>query len=104
MHRRSRRWSAELKQRCERAAAEPGQGRATASHIDRLVGQWHDEARRCGQERRQLVYQSPARERNTDRLLYTHGESRPGLWATLHSMRNVEGTGSLKVHDWPPKA
>ena len=95
---------AELKRRCERAAAEPGQGRATASHIDRLAGQWHDEARRCEQERRQLGYQAPARERNADRLLYTHGESRPGLWATLHSMRNVEGTGSLKVHDWPPKA
>ena len=94
----------ELKRRCKRAAAEPGQGRATASHIDRLVGQWHDEARRCEQERRQLGYQSPARERNADRLLYTHGESRPGLWATLHSMRNVEGTGALKVHDWPPKA
>ena len=95
---------AELKRRCERAAAEPGQGRATASHIDRLAGQWHDEARRCKEERRQLGYQTPARERNADRLLYTHGESRPGLWPTLHSMRNVEGTGSLKVHDWPPKA
>ena len=103
---------AELKRRCERAAAEPGQsrdatsrlGRDTASHLDRLAGQWHDEARRCGQERRQLVYQAQAGEKNADRLLYTHGESRPGLWATLHSMRNVEGAGSLKVHDWPPRA
>ena len=103
---------AELKRRCERAAAEPGQGRGatsrlgrdTASHLDRLAGQWHDEARRCGQERRQLVYQAPVGEKNADRLLYTHGESRPGLWATLHSMRNVEGAGSLKVHDWPPRA
>ena len=103
---------AELKRRCERAAAEPGQGqgatsrlgRDTASHLDRLAGQWHDEARRCGQERRQLAYQAQAGEKNADRLLYTHGESRPGLWATLHSMRNVEGAGSLKVHDWPPRA
>ena len=94
----------EFKRRCERAAAEPGQGRDTASHLDRLAEQWHDEARRCGQERRQLSYQAPASEKNADRLLYTHGESRPGLWATLHSMRNVEGTGSLKVHDWPPRA
>ena len=94
---------AELKRRCERAAAETGQGRDTASHLDRLVGQWHDEARRCEQERRQLNYQARANEKNADRLLYTHGESRPGLWATLHSMRNVEGTGSLKVHDWPPR-
>ena len=94
---------AELKRRCERAAAETGQGRDTASHLDRLVGQWHDEARRCEQERRQLNYHARANEKNADRLLYTHGESRPGLWATLHSMRNVEGTGSLKVHDWPPR-
>ena len=93
---------AELKRRCERAAAEPGPARDTASHIDRLAGQWHDEARRCEQERRQLDYQARENERNADRLLYTHGESRPGLWATLHSMRNVEGTGSLRVHDWPP--
>ena len=101
----------ELKRRCERAAAEPGQGhgttsrlgRDTASHLERLARQWHDEARRCGQERRQLDYQSQASERNADRLLYTHGESRPGLWATLHSMRNVEGSGLLKVHDWPPR-
>ena len=93
---------AELKRRCERAAAEPGQGRDTASHLDRLAGEWHDEARRCELEPRQLNYQAPNNERNADRLLYTHGESRCGLWATLNSMRNVEGTGSLKVHDWPP--
>ena len=42
-------------------------------------------------------------KKNADRLLYTHGESRRGLWATLNSMRNVEGTGALRVHDWPPK-
>ena len=95
---------AELKRRCERAAAETGPGRDTASHLDRLAGQWHDEARRCEQERRQLHYQARANERNADRLLYTHGEPRPGLWATLHSMRNVEGAGSLRVHDWPPRA
>ena len=94
---------AELKRRCELAAAEPGQSRDTASHLDRLAGQWHDEARRCEQERRQLNYQAPNKERNAERLLYTHGESRRGMWATLHSMRNVEGTGSLRVHDWPPK-
>ena len=94
---------AELKRRCERAAAEPDQGRETASHLDRLAGQWHDEARRCEQERRQLKYEAPNDRKNADRLLYTHGESRRGLWATLHSMRNVEGTGALRVHDWPPK-
>ena len=93
----------ELKRRCERAAAEAGQGNDTASHLDRLADQWHVEARRCEQESRQLKYQAPNNERNADRLLYTHGEPRRGLWATLHSMRNVEGTGSLRVHDWPPQ-
>ena len=93
----------ELKRRCERAAAEAGHGSDIASHLHRLAGQWHDEARRCEQESRQLNYQAPNNERNADRLLYTHGESRRGLWATLHSMRNVEGTGTLRVHDWPPQ-
>ena len=94
---------AELERRCKCAAAEPDQGRDTAAHLDRLAGQWHDEARRCEQERRQLKYEARNDRKNADRLLYTHGESRRGLWATLHSMRNVEGTGALRVHDWPPK-
>ena len=93
---------AELERRCM-SAAEAGQGRDTASHLHRLAGQWHDESQRCEQERRQLDYQARESERNADRLLYTHGESRPGLWATLHSMRNVEGTGMLRVQDWPPR-
>ena len=89
---------AELKRRCTRAAAEDGQAFATAAHLDRLVGQWHDEARRCAADRRQLDYQARDNERNADRLLYGHGESRPGLWRTLRSMRNVESTGMLKLH------
>ena len=98
---------AELKRRCERADDDPGRGRDTAvhdtaAHLDHLAGQWHDEARRCEQDRRQLRYEARGDERNADRLLYTHGESRPGLWATLHSMRNVESTGALKIHDRPP--
>ena len=93
----------QLKRRCENAA-EPSQRRDIWSHIERLAEQWHDEAHRCERERRQLNYQAPNNVRNADRLLYTHGESRPGLWPTLHSMRNVEAEGSLKLHDWPPSA
>ena len=89
----------ELARRCERAAAETGQGSEVGAHLDRLVEQWHDEARRCREESRQLNYDAAERDKTADRLLFTHGESRPGLWATLHSMRNVEGTGSLKIHD-----
>ena len=91
---------AEFKHRCKRAATRE-QTHDTASHLDRLVDQWHDEARRCEHDRRQLKYQTPSSERNSDRLLYAHGEKRPGLWATLHSMRNVEGDGILRVQDWP---
>ncbi len=94
---------AELKRRCERAAAEPDQGRDIIAHIDRLAAQWHDEARRCEQERRHLKYDAPSGQGNADRLLYTHGDLRRGLWPTLHSMRNVESTGALRVHDWPKK-
>ena len=91
----------ELKRRCERAAADGHLGPDTAAHIDRLTAQWHDEARRCEHERRQLKFQGRNDDRAFDRLLFTHGDSRPGLWATLHSMRNIEGTGVLKVHDRP---
>ena len=94
---------AELTRRCTRAAAETGQQSDTERHLERLAGEWHDEARRCEQDRRQLRYQAPGHERNADRLLYAHGEERRGLWATLHSMRNVESNGSLKVHAWPPE-
>ena len=93
----------ELARRCERAAAGTGLGAETAANLDRLAGEWHDEARRCEQDKKQLNYDAPDDERHADRLLHTHGALRPGLWATLHSMRNVEGTGALKVHDWPPR-
>jgi len=93
----------ELKRRCERAVTEPDQALDTVAHLDRLAIRWDEEARRCEQEKRQLKYEAPSGEGNADRLLYMHGESRPGLWATLNSMRNVESTGSLKVHDWPQK-
>ena len=93
----------ELARRCERGAAGTGLGAETVANIDRLAGEWHDEARRCEQDKKQLNYEAKDDEKTADRLLFTHGALRPGLWATLHSMRNVEGTGALKVHDWPPR-
>ncbi len=91
----------ELKRRCGRAVAEFDQAQGIESHLEHLANQWDGEAHRCKEERRQLSYQVQNNVRNADRLLYTHGDPRPGLWATLHSMRNVEGSGSLKIHDWP---
>ena len=95
--------SAELKHRCQRAAADSEQKKSISNHIDRLVDEWHEEAQRCKLERRQFIYQSPSSEKNADRLLYAHGDPRRGLWETLNSMRNVESTGSLRVRNWPPK-
>lgn len=86
----------ELTRRC-RSAAGCEQADETASHINVLVAQWRDEARRCAAEKRQLNYQASDTERNADRLLYDHEASRPGLWRTLHSMRNVERTGTFRI-------
>ena len=85
-----------LKERCA-SAAGPERAGETAAHVDALVAQWCDEARRCEHERRQLGYQAPDRERNAERLLRGHEEQRRGLWPTLHSMRNVESTGEFRV-------
>jgi len=61
-----------------------------------LAKEWKDEAERCRKARRTLVYQAPGNQTNYDRLLYAHGDRVWGLWATLHSMRNVEDTALLK--------
>lgn len=88
----------ELKRRCERAA-EPAQAADIAAHIDRLANEWHEEALRCRSEKRQLSYYAKDNERNEDRLLRGHDEVRAGLWRTLHSMRNVESSGVLKLDE-----
>ena len=86
----------ELKRRCVLAAGEEPTGQ-TSRHIDALVEEWREEAQRCRLERRQLNYQAWDRERNAERLLRGHDESRRGLWRTLHSMRNVESSGMFRV-------
>ena len=86
----------QLKLRCERAEGQ--QASETALHIERLVAQWHDQVRRCAAEKVAFHYTAPTRERNAERLLYSHGELGRGLWKTLQSMRNVESEGVLKVH------
>ena len=87
-----------LKRRC-RDAVEGWRAAETDAHIDRLVAQWHEEARRCARDRVALHYHTPTRERNAERLLYDHSETRRrGLWMTLQSMRNVESEGVFKVH------
>ena len=86
-----------LRRRCASAAGAE-RAAATAAHIDALVVQWYDEAGRCEAERRQFNYQCPDHERNAERLLYSHDATRRGLWPTLNSMRNVEGTAEFRLH------
>ncbi len=85
-----------LRRRCANAAGGETAGE-TVAHIDLLVAQWHDEARRCEAERRQLNYHAPEREQNAERLLRTHDSTSRGLWRTLNSMRNVESTGEFRL-------
>ena len=80
-----------LKRRCRRADADAAND--TAGHLDRLVGEWHDEAARCVREKRGLQYD--CRDKAADRLLGDFDGARPGRWKTLHSMRNVEDTAVL---------
>ena len=87
-----------LKLRCANAAGNELAGKTT-EHIDTLVAEWRDEAKRCETERRQLNYQSPDHVRNAERLLFSHDATRRGLWPTLHSMRNVESTGEFRLYD-----
>ena len=83
-----------LKQRCKQA--DPQRAAETASHIDRLVEQWHAEAAHCHVSKIQLNYQAPDKDKAANRLLHNHDDQIKGLWSTLQSMRNVENTGLLK--------
>ena len=86
-----------LKARCKRA--NPEDPEAVARHIDQLADEWHKEAARCRETRRQLKYQERDGIANADRLLYGHGDTTPGVWKTLHSMRNVESEGRLRLNE-----
>ncbi len=83
-----------LKARCDKAD-DTGNTDLTSIHIDRLVNEWHEEVQRCNNRRRSLKYDS-RRDKATDSLLRGFGTSESGLWATLHSMRNVEKTALIK--------
>ena len=83
-----------LKRRCRAAAAEAGE--ETATHLDRLVDEWADEAARS--PTRGLQYH--CRDKAQDSLLVSFGDPRRGRWKTLNSMRNVEDTAVLEAEGW----
>ena len=86
-----------LKARLRRAT--PTDYDAVAKHVDQLTDQWHNEAQRCVENRVQLKYQEGDGIANAERLLYGHNDTTRGIWPTLHSMRNVESEGRLRLDD-----
>ena len=80
-------------QRCIRADEQ--RGSAIQEHIQKLVQEWQNAVENCQNTDRKLSYKALDNTKNS--LLYSHGSEKTGLWATLHSMRNVENTGILKV-------
>ena len=94
-HPEVRRVVAELKRRVEKAC--PQKAAEVREHIDLLLEEWYDEVERCRASAQGLHYR--ARDRAYARILYgfEDGLSSPGLWPTLHSMRNVESPAVLGV-------
>ncbi len=90
-----RRVVAELKRRVRRSCSDRAE--EVDEHIDRLLEDWRVEVERCRAISRGLHYQT--RDKGYSRLLHGHqdGLSSPGLWSTLHSMRNVESPAVLRL-------
>ena len=63
-------------------------------HIDDLVNSWQREVRYCRENRIKLVYNS--KDRSFSNLICNFDEEK-GLWQTLQSMRNVEGSALVKL-------
>ncbi|MDJ0862814.1 MAG: helicase-related protein [Gammaproteobacteria bacterium] len=85
----------ELKLRCRRA--DRHRGNDTGRHLDDLARQWADAAQRAEEQNERLVYAGHDKDRRDQRLLYSHDSQVPGLWPTLHNMRNVENTTLVKI-------
>lgn len=85
----------ELERRCRRADRDRGE--ETARHLRELVRQWADQAASARNQRQRLVYSGSDGDKRDLRLLCSHDDKVPGLWPTLHSMRNVENTALVKV-------
>ena len=86
-----------LKARLQRAATADHD--AVAEHVHQLADEWHNVAQRCVEDRVQLKYQEQDGVANAERLLYGHNDTTGGIWPTLHSMRNVESEGRLRLDD-----
>lgn len=81
-----------IKQCC---LADPQRRPEITCHVHQLVQVWRDYIHQQANNRQKLYYQAP--DTASASLLYVHGSSQHGLWATLNSMRNVEHTGVLRI-------
>lgn len=84
-----------LAKRCQQA--DCGHAEETQTHLKSLSNAWTKYVQECKDNERKIVYHQPSNDRTNDPLLYTHQDSIQGLWETLHSMRNVEDTGLMRV-------
>ncbi|MEA1866789.1 MAG: helicase-related protein, partial [Thermodesulfobacteriota bacterium] len=85
-----------LVKRCQQA--DCGHAGETQAHLKSLSNVWAEYIQECRHNERKLVYQQASNDRASDPLLHTHQDSIQGPWEeTLHSMRNVEDTGLMRV-------
>ncbi|MGP5217197.1 helicase-related protein [Psychrobacter celer] len=74
--------------------ADPERHQEIESHVKQIVDEWHQIV---DTDVDNSVCYSVLDDRSKQSLLYRHGQSERGVWATLQSMRNVENTGLMKL-------
>lgn len=77
--------------------ADPVRADAIIRHIDGLCQEWQEYAQVLSAKRFSPKLYYKAQDSSGRSLMYAHGQGEKGLWATLQSMRNVEGTGVLGI-------
>lgn len=74
--------------------ADPERRQEIEAHVKQIVNEWHQIV---ATDIDNSVCYSALDDRSKQSLLYRHGQSERGQWATLQSMRNVENTGLMKL-------
>ncbi len=86
----------EMKYRVSLAMDDEEKINQVHEHIDKLIKDWHDEAKYSERNKRNLKYYSKKNDKSFDNLLRNFDDDR-GLWPTLQSMRNVENVALMKL-------
>lgn len=74
--------------------ADPERQQEIENHVKQIVDEWHHIV---DTDVDNSVCYSVVDDKSKQSLLYRHGQSERGVWATLQSMRNVENTGLVKL-------